>query len=71
LSFGVVVREQHILNCASARTFAPGQARVFEMRMRIPRSAGGERSEIFFTLGLGTYNEPSAGPSRQAVVMIS
>jgi hypothetical protein len=71
LSLGRIVREDHILNCAATRTFAPGQARIFEMRMRIPRGAAGRRSPIFFELGLGTYSPPGAPISRQAVVDVS
>jgi hypothetical protein len=65
-----IVREQHMLNCTAARTFAPGQARIFDMRMRIPRGVAPQRSAIGFELGLGTYNAPQAGVSRAAVVTI-
>lgn len=67
---GVLV-ETHLLNCAGARTFEPHEARVFEMRIRVPRSAAGQHSPIFFSLGLGTYNPPTPGSDRQAVAMIS
>lgn len=66
-----IVRETHILNCAPARTFAPGEARSFAMRLRIPRGAGGQHSPIFFELGLGTYDPPNVPPARNAAVTIS
>lgn len=62
--------EEHMLNCGAARTFAPGQARVFAMRIRVPRDAVGQREALGVELGLGTRDPVSTG-LRWAYVTIS
>ena len=57
--------ELHILNCRPAGTLAPGAARVFAIELRVPRTATPGATELFFELGLGTYEpaQQSNGPT--------
>jgi hypothetical protein len=57
--------ELHILNCRPVGTLAPGAARVFAIELRVPRTTTPGATELFFELGLGTYEpaQQSNGPT--------
>jgi hypothetical protein len=66
-----IINELHVLNCRPAGAIAPGETRVFAMKMRVPARAAGRQWALFFELGPHTYAPDEASPGGDPLIAVS